>query len=72
MKRLIILLIRSVCFCFSAHIMQIFQRRGLLISEDMVMGYLRKYIQTLWGRGCKDPNRYLKPKRKFKSENDDK
>lgn len=53
--------------------MQIFQRRGLLISEDMVLGYLRKYIQTLWGRGCKDPNRYLpKPKRKIKSENDDK
>lgn len=31
---------------FSAHIMQIFQRRQQLISEVMIKGYLRKHIQT--------------------------
>lgn len=36
-------------YSISVHIMQIFQSRGLLISEDMIRSYLRKHIQTLWG-----------------------
>lgn len=48
--------------------MQIFQRRGLLISEDMVKSYLRKHIQSLWGISSKDDVKRF-PKRKVKTEN---
>lgn len=36
-----------VLVSISAHIMQIFQRRQQMISEDMVKGYLKKHIQTI-------------------------
>lgn len=41
--------------------MQIFQRRGLLISEEMIKSYLRKYIHTVWGVNKKeDAKRIMK------------
>lgn len=62
-------IIHYKCLLFLAHIMQIFQRRGLVINEDMVKGYLRKYIHTLWGTNAKDDAKKL-IKRKIKTTND--
>lgn len=51
--------------------MQIFQRRGLLISEDMVKSYLRKHIQTLWGvKNREETKRIVKKRTKNEKEND--
>lgn len=55
----------------SAHIMQIFQRRGSLINEDMIRGYLSKHIQTLWGvRKKVDGNVKRIQKKRFKIESE--
>lgn len=55
---------------FSAHIMQIFQRRGLLISEEMVKNYLRKYVEALWGSNSKDDRkRFAMKKTRIEKEN---
>lgn len=37
-----------------AHIMQIYQRRETIISEDLIRTYLRKHIQTLSTANGKD------------------
>lgn len=56
---------------FTAHIMQIFQRRGVLISENMVKNYLRKPAQTLWGvKNRDDTKRIIRKKIKNEKEND--
>lgn len=57
-------------FSVLVHIMQIFQRRGLLISEDMIRGYLQKHIQTLWGiQNREDVKRIQKRRVKNEKEN---
>ncbi|XP_055304404.1 modifier of mdg4-like isoform X8 [Sitodiplosis mosellana] len=45
------------------HIMQIFQRRGLLISEDMIRNYLHKHIQALRGLQNRDDVKRIQTKR---------
>lgn len=50
--------------------MQIFQRRGLLINEEMIKSYLRKHIQTLWGVKKEDNKRSIKKRTKIEKEND--
>lgn len=50
--------------------MQIFQRRGLLISEEMVKNYLRKYVEALWGSNSKDDRkRFAMKKTRIEKEN---
>lgn len=56
---------------FSAHIVQIFQRRELMISVDLVKSYLRKHILTLWGvKKSEDTKKTFKKKIKIEKEND--
>lgn len=50
--------------------MQIFQRRGVLINEEMVKSYLRKHIQTLWGVKKEDIKKIIKKRTKIEKEND--
>ncbi|XP_031625131.1 modifier of mdg4-like isoform X6 [Contarinia nasturtii] len=50
------------------HIMQIFQRRGLLISEEMIKSYLIKHIQTLWGVKKSEELKRAPPKKSVKEE----
>lgn len=40
--------------------MQIFQRRGLHISEQMIRGYLNRHILTLWGINRDDIKKKLR------------